>query len=278
MYKSLMLPLGGHDGDADALYLAARLAALHGAHLQVLEMVDLPAPMVHPWGMMPDLATVQSHAQLRERGMERLAALRQRLAAEPIAWDARVAEALHVGAPRVAAREAYDCDLVVLGGAVGDTVEAVSPHEYFAAVLFESGCPVLVVPPRCDPVLPMRRVAIAWQPTRECARAVRDALPLLLAAKAVDVLAIDEGRGIDAEPSGRRLIAHLRRHGVEAAWVARAAGENTVAGQLLEFARRSGAHLLVAGGYGHSRLREWALGGVTRELLIAADLPVLYAH
>lgn len=278
MYKSLMLPLGGHDGDADALYVATRLAALHGAHLQVLEMVDLPPPMLHPWGMMPDLATMQSHTELRERGQIRLAALRERLSSETIQWDARVTEALHLSAPRVAAREAFDCDLVVLGGAIGDTLDAATPREYFAAALFESGCPVLVVPPRCDPVVPMRRVLIAWQPTREAARAVRDALPLLMMAKSVDVLAIDDGRGVDAEPSGRRLIAHLRRHGVDASWVARAAGEDSVAGQVLEFARLNGTHLLIVGGYGHSRLREWALGGVTRELLIAADLPVLYAH
>lgn len=278
MYKSLMLPLGGHDGDADALYVATRLAALHGAHLQVLEMVDLPPPMVHPWGMMPDLATVQSHTELRERGQIRLAALRERLSSETIQWDARVTEALHLSAPRVAAREAFDCDLVVLGGAIGDTLDAATPREYFAAALFESGCPVLVVPPRCDAVVPMRRIVIAWQPTREAARAVRDALPLLTMATSVDVLAIDDGSGVDAEPSGRRMIAHLRRHGVDASWVARAAGEDSVARQVLEFARLNATHLLIAGGYGHSRLREWALGGVTRELLIAADLPVLYAH
>ncbi|WP_064747009.1 universal stress protein [Lysobacter antibioticus] len=267
MYKSLLLPLVDRDGDTDALDLAVRLAAFHGAQLSVLVMIDLPPPVVDPWGLMPDPVTAQSHADLRER-----------LAAETIDWEARTVEAMSVGAPRAAARESFDCDLVVLGGAIGDTVESTVPREYFSSLLLEAGCPVLVVPPRCAPEVPTRCITVAWQPTREAARAVRAALPLLRAAKTVDVLAIDDGKTPDAEPSGRRLIGYLRRHGVEASWVARPAGEETVATRVLQYARHSRSQLLVVGGYGHSRLREWALGGVTRELLIGADQPVLYAH
>lgn len=278
MYKSLLLPLVDRDGDADALDLAVRLAALHGAHLSVLVMIDLPPPVVDPWGLMPDPVTAQSHADLRDRGSARLAALRERLAAETIDWEARTVEAMSMGAPRAATRESYDCDLVVLGGAIGDTVESAVPREYFSSLLLEAGCPVLVVPPRCAAEAPTRCITIAWQPTREAAHAVRAALPLLRGAKNVDLLAIDDGKTPDAEPSGRRMIAYLRRHGVEASWVARPAGEETVAQRVLQYARHSRSQLLVAGGYGHSRLREWALGGVTRELLIGADQPVLYAH
>jgi nucleotide-binding universal stress UspA family protein len=278
MYKDLMIPMTGSDGDGDALSLALALAKSHGAHLTALEMVDLPMPMTHPWGLTPDAAAAEIHSVLRERGQINLARLKTRLESEPVSAEARLIEALYSQAPRLAAKQAYDTDLVVVAGAVGDTVEATVPHEYFVALLFESGRPVLVVPPRCVLTVPPRRVAIAWQPTRETARAVHDALPLLAGAETVEVLTVETDDGQDIEPSARRIVEHLGRHGIEASRTARPTLGQTVATALLYYAREMRADLLVAGGYGHSRLREWALGGVTRELLIASDLPVLVGH
>jgi len=278
MYKDLMIPMTGSDGDADALTLAIALAKSHGARLTALEMIDLPMPIVHPWGLTPDTATAAIHATLRERGEINLARLKARLAAEPIPADARLVEALYSEAHRVAARQAYDADLTIVAGAVGDTVESVVPHAYFVALLLESGRPVLVVPPRCVLTVPPRRIAIAWQPARETARAVHDALPLLSAAERVEVLTVETDDGQDAGPSARRIVEHLTRHGVKASLLARPASGQTVASALLYYCREMRADLLIAGGYGHSRLREWALGGVTRELLIASDLPILFGH
>lgn len=278
MYKDLMIPMTGSDGDADALTVAIALAKSHGARLTALEMIDLPMPIVHPWGLTPDTATAAIHATLRERGEINLARLKARLAAEPIPADARLVEALYSEAHRVAARQAYDADLTIVAGAVGDTVESVVPHAYFVALLLESGRPVLVVPPRCVLTVPPRRIAIAWQPARETARAVHDALPLLSAAERVEVLTVETDDGQDAGPSARRIVEHLTRHGVKASLLARPASGQTVASALLYYCREMRADLLIAGGYGHSRLREWALGGVTRELLIASDLPILFGH
>ncbi|ALN81038.1 universal stress protein [Lysobacter antibioticus] len=278
MYKDLMIPMTGSDGDADALTLAMALAKSSGARLTALEMVDLPMPMTHPWGLTPDAATADLHAALRERGQINLAKLELRLASECISAEARLVEALYSEAPRLAAKQAYDADLTIVAGAIGDTVESILPHDYFVALLLESGRPVLVVPPRCVLTVPPRRVVIAWQPTRETARAVHDALPLLTAAESVEVLTVETDDGQDIEPSARRIVEHLRRHGVEASRLVRPALGQTVATALLYYSREMRADLLVAGGYGHSRLREWALGGVTRELLIASDLPVLFGH
>jgi len=152
------------------------------------------------------------------------------------------------------------------------------PHDYFVALLLESGRPVLVIPPRSVVSMPMKRITIAWQPTREATRAVHDALPLLKGAERVDVLTIHDDGAADTDASGRRMVKYLARHGVEAYPVSRPTLGQTVATAILQYTREMHAHLLVAGGYGHSRLREWALGGVTRELLIATDLPMLFGH
>ncbi|KQZ60083.1 MULTISPECIES: universal stress protein [unclassified Lysobacter] len=278
MYKDLMIPMTGSDGDDDALTFAMALAKSSGARLTALEMVDLPMPMTHPWGLTPDAATADLHAALRERGRINLTKLELRLAGERISAEARLVEALYSEAPRLAAKQAYDADLSIVTGAVGDTVDSILPHDYFVALLFESGRPVLMVPPHCVLTVPPRRVVIAWQPTREITRAVHDALPLLIAAESVAVLTVETDPGQDSEPSARRIVEHLERHGVQVSRLVRPALGQTVATALLHYSREIRADLLVAGGYGHSRLREWALGGVTRELLIASDLPVLFGH
>jgi nucleotide-binding universal stress UspA family protein len=130
-------------------------------------------------------------------------------------------------------------------------------------------------------VPPASHAVVAWQPTRESTRALHDALPLLRAARTVDVVTVDPviGESRHGEEPGADIAAHLARHGLEANVVVHARRpQETVAAALLRHAAESGAQLLVAGGYGHSRLREWAIGGTTRELLRTARTPVLFSH
>lgn len=277
MYKDLMIPMTGADADADALSLAIGLAESHGAHLTALEMVDLPMPLSHPWGLMPDTTLYQAHASLRERGAKNLARLQARLGTEPISSEARLVEALYSEAPRSAARQAYDADLTIVAGAVGDNADSVVPHAYFIDLLFDSGRPVLVVPPRSTPN-PMRRFTIAWQPTPRTSRAVHDALPLLKQAERVDVLMIDDDGTPETQPSGDRIVRHLIRHGIDAHRVVRPCLDQSVAATILRYTDEVGTQALIAGGYGHSRLREWVLGGATRELLIGARIPIFFGH
>lgn len=277
MYKDLMIPMTGASADADALALAIALAKSHGAHLTVLEMVDLPMPLTHPWGLMPDATIYDAHASLREHGAKNLARLQARLSGESISSEARLVEALYSEASRSAARQAYDADLTIVPGAVGDNADSVVPHAYFVDLLLESGRSVLVVPPRSAPA-PPRRFTIAWRPTRQTSRAVHDALPLLMQAERVDVLTIDEDGAPDIQQSGERIVRHLIRHGVDAHRLVRPNLDQSVATSILRYAHEAGSQALIAGGYGHSRLREWVLGGTTRELLIGADLPIFFGH
>jgi nucleotide-binding universal stress UspA family protein len=137
-----------------------------------------------------------------------------------------------------------------------------------------------VVPPGFKTHLPARHVVVAWRPTREAARALHDAMPLLHAAETVDVLELDPvgGERGDGPQPGADIAVHLARHGLKVRVVVQKRTGESVAMALLGHVVQSGAGLLVAGGYGHSRFREWALGGVTRELLKSSSVPVLFSH
>jgi nucleotide-binding universal stress UspA family protein len=120
---------------------------------------------------------------------------------------------------------------------------------------------------------------IAWKDSRESQRAATAALPLLRHASTVHVLEICGAD--DAELARARtadVVAWLGRHGVVAENHVQSPGETTVAQDIIGFANSRGAGLIVSGGYGHARLREWALGGVTQELLASAPVCVLLSH
>jgi nucleotide-binding universal stress UspA family protein len=143
----------------------------------------------------------------------------------------------------------------------------------FDAALFDSGRPVLLVP--AMPAAGLGSVAVAWDRSREATRAVGAALPLLTAAEKVVILAAREP-GSEAEPS--ELAAYLALHGVAARTWAFTPGSGSLGEALLEEAAKAEADLLVMGAYGHSRLREMVLGGVTRAILGDAAIPVLLMH
>jgi nucleotide-binding universal stress UspA family protein len=125
-----------------------------------------------------------------------------------------------------------------------------------------------------------QRVLIAWDAGREAARAVSDALPLLKRADTVEVAVFDpeRGRREHGEQPGADVALYLTRHGVKVS-VARQSGANFVVGaQILSRAADTGADLVVMGAYGHSRVRELVLGGVTRIMLESMTVPVLMSH
>jgi len=120
---------------------------------------------------------------------------------------------------------------------------------------------------------------VCWRDTREAARAITESLPILRMAEAVHVVMVDEGLSPDGEQRepGADLARHLDRHGVHVELV-HARADKGASATLLAQADILKADLVVMGGYGHSRFREWALGGVTLEILTQATAPVLVAH
>lgn len=280
MIRDIVVPITATAGDMDALKAAIDLATDQGAHLSVLEMLSLPVPATGAWGFMPDAAMSEVYDRLRAKAQANVAQLRAKLETQPISSQVGTVEAVFVEASRLAGHCAHTADLVVVAGAAAGDAEAKITHAYFASLLLESGRPVLVVPPHCEIPLPPRHVVLAWRPSREAARALHDALPLLVSADTVDVVMVNTA-GSEPEDGGLPgpdIVAHLARHGIAANRVVHEPHGKSVGSVLLHHADRVQAQLIVAGGYGHSRLREWAMGGVTRELLNSATLPVLYSH
>ena len=281
MFKDIVIPITGTSGDSYALNMALDLALAHEAHLTVMEMVNLPMPVAEgPWGLIPDLSMGDLYQQLREQGKTNVAALKRRLEKETVSTEVRMVEALFSDPSQLAAHCAHYADLTVIAGVLGDSKEGDISRTYFGGLLIGSGRPVLVIPPRCNVPVPPKRIVAAWRPTRECARAFHDALPLLTTAESVDVLIVDPVGGElgHGEQPGADIAAHLARHGVKVNVQVRQSHDNRIASVLLDHVKDTRANMLVVGGYGHSRFREWALGGVTRELLFEANIPVFYSH
>jgi nucleotide-binding universal stress UspA family protein len=174
-------------------------------------------------------------------------------------------------------REARSADLIIVGARheSGNVPRSVDP----SVILMRAGRPVLVVPDIVGP-LQLRRAVVAWKDTRECHRAVSDALPLLQQAKEVLLLAIGEGDEIATRANSKLtdVASYMARHGVIVADQIWRPGRGPVATELLRIVRDEKVDLIVAGGYGHSRLGEWIFGGVTHELLGATPVCCLLSH
>jgi nucleotide-binding universal stress UspA family protein len=143
-------------------------------------------------------------------------------------------------------------------------------------ILFRSGGPVLVIPYTFHGALNIGRIGICWDGSRLAARAVRDAMPLISKANALAVLAVNEPVSPEASPG--RLLAYLASLGLPAKAVSLQADHSDIQPTILSAAAEEGLDLLVMGGYGHSRLKETVLGGVTRDMFRSMTVPTLMSH
>ncbi|MFC7554334.1 universal stress protein [Pseudoroseomonas wenyumeiae] len=277
--KDILVYLPSAETAPGILNAAISLARRHGAHLAALHVYDLEWPMmaavdgyVGPatWQLVIDeaeQATRAKAAQIRKKFEE--VTQHENIQAE---W--RLVEGI-VGA--VLVQHARYADVTILGRSGQNGTEADLAEE----VLFDSGRPVLLLPLSPPRDFTARRVLIGWDERREAARAVGDALPLIRAAEAVQILSVftqaveQESCQVQTEDIAR----HLARHGATvSASTTMTGGDLKVEDVLLNAAADLGTELLVVGGYGHGRMREMVLGGVTRSLLQGSTIPVLLSH
>jgi nucleotide-binding universal stress UspA family protein len=169
-------------------------------------------------------------------------------------------------------------DLTVIGQSGEDSPEERMARGLPEALLLASGRPILVVPRYGKFERVGERVLVAWIGTRESARAVNDAIPLLAGAHEVTVLAVNPSLGAGNDVPSGDIALHLARHDIKATASATRGEGLSVGDVLLSRAADLGVDLIVMGGYGHSRVRELALGGVTRHLLEHMTVPVLMSH
>ena len=261
-YKTVMVGLALDRPNDASLRVAGDLAERFGARIIGVAASDLRPPMYFADGdfaqKLLDQEASAIETRLSELESEFRAAAEKRVSA--IEW--RSTRALPVPYMLQQARAA---DIIVVGARTETLVDpcaAPDPND----LVMQAGRPLLVVPPRTE-WLDLRSVLIAWKDVREARRAVFDALPILAAAKEVTVAEVPEqdDRRADALSHVADVAGWLRGHGIEAnTLVPEKAGGVTE--QLEKIAGNVGAGAVIAGAYGHSRLREWVLSGVTRHL------------
>ena len=277
--EEIVVFIDGRTETAGILEFAGALAQEHGARL--ISVFMQPEPTITPAETFARGKGMQSTIEVHRAQLERIEAdhraqfediVRRHGIRPESEWRSLPYLSTEVGV------HAYYADLVVIARpeSAGQTA---GPPGLAESLVLSSGRPIIVFPPR-GKASQVRRILVAWNATRESIRAVADALPLLVKAKAVEVLVADHERnraGHGQEP-GADIARHLARHGVHVEVQRLSSGGKDVGPLLLSQAAAFGADLLVMGAYGHSQVREWMFGGVTRTVLYEAGLPVLMSR
>lgn len=274
-YHSILVPLDGDDDNAAILRSALDVAEHFSAHVDAMH-VRADARDVAPMfgeGMSGEMMEemIASAERAANEKAARVETLFQSTCGksdlahwmvvdgredEHIAWRGRLSDLI----------------VVARGGENASPMRDLSLH----AALFESGRPVLVLPPGGEGSGLPSTVAIAWNGTPQAAHAVQGAMPLITRAKAVHVLTCESSR--TEVTAADELADALKRWGVSSQVRAFPPQDGDVGAALLDHAAQVGADLLVSGAYSHARLMQAVLGGVTTALMDDADLPVLFGH
>jgi len=268
------LSVGEKPGPADDY--AVSVAAAFDAHLAGIAFLYDPIIPVSGAGYIPaEVIETQErdNEAATKAALDRFSAACKRagVAAEPLTLSASFA-----GVGDQFGRIARRFDLSIVGQDEPDTsaAEAIIAE----AAMFESGRPVIVVPYIQKAPLALERVMICWDGSRAATRAIADAMPLLEKAGRVELVIVANERGKQDEIEGADMGAHLARHGLNVEVKRTVLGDIDVADVILSHAADAGTDFIVMGGYGHSRLREFVLGGVTRTILRSMTAPVLMSH
>jgi nucleotide-binding universal stress UspA family protein len=193
-----------------------------------------------------------------------------------IAYSSRALVAMPAEAASIAGAMArlYDLTVVLQPEIQRDTFDNTLPQE----ILFQAGGPVLFMPYTFCGAFTAKRIGICWDGSRLAARALRDARPLLRQADAITIITVTNGKTPPVESSSEHLVRHLAQAGLPANIASFTADRADIQPGLLSIAADKSLDLLVMGGYGHSRLQETVLGGVTRKMLASMTVPTLMSH
>lgn len=291
MFKTLLIPLFGQNGDKETLELADEILRDAGGHLGCLYVHDDAAAVascMQTDAMGVPIATPQLIAALNEEADNQKKKARRafdrfcekhaiRVQASPGGTDALSASwhednAEIVDSISCAARY-HDAVIFKRGPKFADPSLA-----SIGSITIGSGRAVLLFPEHWQP-RPVRSVAVAWKDTPEAARAVGLALPVLKQSRHVFLFAASEGNQLDDAEKGLRACAtFLRWHGIDAEIRCMESDEEDAKSLVFTEAAGAGAELIVMGAYGHSRMREFAFGGFTRRALAESAIPLMLVH
>jgi nucleotide-binding universal stress UspA family protein len=283
--KDLLVYVDQTDGAPARLSLAADLAARHASRLTALYVREWSPAQQHDRGTAElglisasDLKVFKQHIEASiDAAAERLHSSLEALGrARSLHTEWRCVD----GSASVLVPQYARCaDLCIVGpDPLGDrnSVE----HTFSQQLLFVSGRPVLFIPGSVSFQTLGRHIVVAWDASRAAARAVNDALPLIEGAERTTLLTVSPADCIDREGAllAEQMVEHLRKHATSVDAVEIEVGPGSIADTLQAQAHALGADLIVAGAFGHPKLWEKLVGGVTRDLLARMSLPIFMSH
>jgi nucleotide-binding universal stress UspA family protein len=270
------------DANSDAVAANAVAVAAHlGADLHAVALhADIPEvsnpfsglPLRLPELRLPELIR-EADALSRSRGDALLAKVGKEAAERSVNLTTDVLSSAFALLGEAAAAEVRYFDVALLGWEAGNpTSKAIAE-----AVLFGSGRPAMLLP-ELSTVRQIDHIAVAWDGSRVAARAVADAAVLLERSSRVSVITVADEKPLKEEDNAERLAAGLRKRGLVAEGYSIDAEDCPIGVSIQEHAIERGAQLVVMGGYGHSRVRDFVLGGATKDVLNDLRIPILLSH
>ncbi|MGH8104879.1 MAG: hypothetical protein ACREO2_01015, partial [Arenimonas sp.] len=234
MYKDIMVAMTRSDSDETALKVGVALAGKDDAALNVVIPVEFPVPVPNEWGVYPYQMYSAFYDDALKNSETLATEIREQLGKESIKFNVRVESTVLMTGAQTCSMHARYSDLAIVGAAAPGQ-KNYPAENYFVELLMNSGRPVLRVPHTLETDCNFERVLIAWQPCREAARAVHDAMPFLHRSKSIDILMIDPkvGENEHGEQPGADIAAHLARHGVKVTVVTHPSTGDTVGNAII---------------------------------------------
>lgn len=277
MYRNLLVHIPTERSPRPAIDASVSLAMACSAELNAFavgyESVN-DVPFVAEGGVAMAPLFQEQHARALESAKAALAVFEVEAKAANVKYKTRPLGASFAEAASIISANARLCDLTIVSQP--DPDRETSDNLLPQTILLQAGGPLLVVPYTFRGALRTDRIGICWDGGRLAARALRDAMPLIPKASALIILAVNEPVSVEASPD--RLQARLASLGLPAKVVALQADHSTIQPTILSAAADEGLDLLIMGGYGHSRLQEVMLGGVTRDMFRCMTVPTLMSH
>lgn len=284
--KTILVPLYGDKKEASALEVAFILGKQFGSHVRGLHVSPRPQEIFYGDPMIPMAGIIDSINKELKKQAKRAQTCFENIAAKhhiPItktlspehetvaaSWWHKTDE----DADKAVAEAGRMADVIIISRVITEQ------HEDYSTVvitaLFETGRPVMLIPPGKTPESVGKNIVIAWDGSQHCVHAIAMANPLLLVADKVRIITVDEGK--QEGPKAQDLINYLEFHNIKSDHVSIYKGNLSIGAALLDEAKKQQADLIVMGAYTHSRIRQMVVGGATSFMMAHAELPVFMMY